>query len=155
MPPTHDEITALRNESIGRIFLRLYRDFQVRCAPKLAARGHDSLSEAHLNVLIHLDSGGTRIVMLAERANMTKQSMGDLIRDLEGQGYVERSEDPSDKRASIIQFTERGRQFLVDAYEIKLEMEAEYSAILGKENMEQFFSLAWKLLEHATDEPLS
>src|SRR5690348_7701039 len=131
MPPTHEEITALRNESIGRVFLRLYRDFQVRCAPKLAARGYGNLTDAHLNVLIHLDSQGTRIVTLAERANMTKQSMGDLIRELEGQGFVRRADDPTDKRASIIHFTERGQRFLTDAYEIKLEMEAEYSAILG------------------------
>jgi DNA-binding MarR family transcriptional regulator len=155
MPPTHDEITALRNESIGRIFLRLYRDFQVRCAPKLAARGHGNLSDPLLNVLINLDSGGTRSVELAERMNMTKQSMGDLIHQLEAQGYVQREKDSSDKRASIIHFTERGRQFLADAYEVKLEMEAEYSAIMGKENMEQFFSLAWKVLEQATDEPIS
>src|SRR5690349_867226 len=102
MSATQDEIKALRNESIGRIFLRLYRDFQLRCAPKLAARGHGNLSDAHLNVLIHLDSDGTRIVKLAERAGMTKQSMGDLIHELENQGYVQLAKDQKDKRASIV-----------------------------------------------------
>ncbi|MBZ0287944.1 MAG: MarR family transcriptional regulator [Anaerolineae bacterium] len=155
MAPTHDEIKALRNKSAGRVFLRLYRDFQVRCAPKLAARGHGNLSDAHLNVLIYLDSGGTRLVTLAERAQMTKQSMGDLIHDLEAQGYVEREKDSTDKRASIIRFTERGQQFLADAYEVKLEVEAEYRAILGDSAVEQFFDLAGKILEHAADEPIT
>lgn len=154
MAPNPDQVRELRNQSFGRVFLILYRDFQVRCVPKLEARGHGGLSEAHLNVLIHLDADGTRIVKLAERANMTKQSMGDLVQELEQKGYMTRTPDPSDKRAAIIHFSERGQQFLLDAYEVKMEIEAEYASILGQAEMEQFMTLARKLLEHAYHDPI-
>jgi DNA-binding MarR family transcriptional regulator len=154
MAPNPDQVRDLRNESIGRVFLRLYRDFQVRCIPKLESRGHSGLSDAHINVLVHLDRQGTRIVKLAERANMTKQSMGDLIQELEQKGYVTRTPDPNDKRATIIHFSQLGQQFLLDAYAVKLEMEAEYATILGQAEMEQFMIFARKLLEHAAHDPI-
>jgi MarR family transcriptional regulator, temperature-dependent positive regulator of motility len=34
---------------------------------------------AHTTLLAHLDPDGTRITVLAERAGMTKQSMGQLV----------------------------------------------------------------------------
>lgn len=39
---------------------------------------------------------------------MTKQSMGELIADLEANGYVTRRADPSDRRAKIVVLTEAG-----------------------------------------------
>ena len=85
---------------------------------------------------------------------MTKQSMGDLVQELEQKGYVTRTADPNDKRATIIHFSQRGQQFLLDAYAIKLEIEAEYASILGQAEIEQFMAFAWKILEHASQDPI-
>jgi DNA-binding MarR family transcriptional regulator len=52
---------------------------------------------------------GSRLTYLAERANMTKQSVGEVTTELERLGYVERVPDPNDGRAKIIRLTERGR----------------------------------------------
>jgi DNA-binding MarR family transcriptional regulator len=40
---------------------------------------------------------------------MTKQSMGELVDDLEKRGYVERRPDPTDRRARLVALTDRGR----------------------------------------------
>ena len=50
--------------------------------------------------------------------------------------------------ATIIRFTATGWQFLRDAYQVKREIEAEYSAILGDEGMRVLRSLLTTLLEH-------
>lgn len=145
-------IRDLRNQNIGRLFLRAHRDFQMRSWPKLNARGHDTLSPAHINILIFLDASGTRITKLAERAEMTKQSASTLIHDLEAKGYVTREPDPQDGRASIIHFSDLGRKFLEDASHVKQEIEAEYAAILGEESFAQLHTLLAHLLEHSKED---
>ncbi|MGH2485997.1 MAG: MarR family winged helix-turn-helix transcriptional regulator, partial [Ktedonobacterales bacterium] len=92
-------------------------------------------SLGHTTLLSYLDLDGTRIGVLAERASMTKQAMGQLVTELETHGYVTRTPDPTDRRATLIQFTEAGWRFLLDAAEIKRAIQAEYAAILGTERL--------------------
>lgn len=135
---TDEQIAKLRQEHIGRLLLRAYRGFNLLAYEKLHARGHDDLNIAHTALLANLDLDGTQITTLADRAGITKQAMGRLVDELETKGYVASAPDPDDKRAKRITFTDRGWQFLIDAYEIKLEIEAEYTNILGAEGMAQF-----------------
>jgi DNA-binding MarR family transcriptional regulator len=80
--------------------------------------------------------------------------MGDVIHDLEANGYVTRTPDPTDKRAYIVTFTERGHQFLADAYQIKLEIEAEYEAILGTDLMKQLKAALILIREHSAEDEI-
>ena len=125
------EIQELRQHHIGRLLLQAHRSFSERSIEKLRARGHAGLGLAHTQLLIHLDLEGTRISTLAERAGVTKQAMGQLADELRVQGYVTKVTDPSDRRATVVNFTDRGWQFLRDAHFVKREIEAEYVAILG------------------------
>ncbi len=134
------------SDNIGRLLQLALRDFQSRCAEKLHARGYTQLSATHLTILSYIDPAGTRIVNLAERAGMTKQSMGALIRELETQGYVERSSDPSDKRAVMIKMVQTNTTFLADAYNIIAEIQSEYAATLGSSGAEQLRGLLKALL---------
>lgn len=141
------QLAALRQQHIGRLLQRAYRLFSQQAAAKLHARGHTALSLAHTTLLSYLDLTGTRISALAERADMTKQAMGQLVADLEAQGYVARRQDPDDRRATLIEFTEAGWRFLLDAAEIKREIEAEYEAILGAERLAELRAILESLLE--------
>ena len=134
------------DDNIGRLLQLALRDFQTRCAEKLHARGYTQLSATHLTILSYIDPAGTRIVTLAERAGMTKQSMGDLIRELETQGYVERSPDPHDKRAVMIKMVASNATFLTDAYNIIAEIQDEYAAALKSSGVEQLRGLLKALL---------
>jgi DNA-binding MarR family transcriptional regulator len=140
------------DDNIGRLLQLALRDFQTRCAEKLHARGYTQLSATHLTILSYIDPSGTRIVTLAERAGMTKQSMGDLIRELEAHGYVERSPDPHDKRAVIIKMVASNTTFLTDAYNIIAEIQAEYEAALKRSGVEQLRSLLKVLLNRNTSD---
>jgi len=131
------QLAEIRQQHIGRLLQRAARAFSVRAAEKLHARGHRGLSLAHTTLLSYLDLDGTRVTVLAEHAGMTKQSMGQLVKELEQQGYVSRRPDPSDQRAALVTFTEAGWRFLADASAIKQEIEAEYASILGTERLEE------------------
>jgi DNA-binding MarR family transcriptional regulator len=144
-----DRIAEWRQRHIGRLFLRAHRDFSERALDKLSARGHAGLGLAHTTLLPHLELDGTRITTLAERAGITKQAVGQLVADLEQRGYVERTVDPTDRRATLVSFTEDGRRFLRDAEQIKHEIEAEYAAMLGAERLDALRDALVALLDQA------
>src|SRR5690348_7282782 len=100
------QLAELRRQYVGRLLQRAYRASAELAAQKLNERGHSSLSLATTVALTQLDLEGTRISVLAERAGMTKQSMGQLVAELESLGYVTRVPDTSDRRATLVQFTE-------------------------------------------------
>ena len=141
------QLDELRQQHIGRLLLRAQRAFSVRAIKKLRVHGHEGLSLAHTALLSNLDLQGTRITTLAERVGVTKQAIGHLVQDLEQRGYIARVADPDDRRATNITFTDAGWQFLRDAYQVKREIEAEYSAMLGEEGLLALRSLLTTLLE--------
>ena len=142
-----EQLAEMRQQHIGRLLQQAYRDFNNRAIAKLRQRGHTGLTLAHTLLLSHLDLDGTHISVLADRAGITKQSMGQLVLDLEKGDYIERSIDPADRRATLIRFTGAGWQFLRDAYEIKKEIEAEYEARLGEVEMKHLRISLRRLLE--------
>lgn len=72
---------------------------------------------------------------LARRARITKQSMGELVRELEDLGYVERRVDPGDGRARIITFSERGRRANEIGIAEILATEAQWAEDVGSERV--------------------
>ena len=58
---------------------------------RLTERGHADVRPAHGTVFQYLDDTGTTVSVLAERAQMTKQAMAELVRHLEKHGYVSES----------------------------------------------------------------
>jgi DNA-binding MarR family transcriptional regulator len=152
-PVDKERLQEMRQEHIGRLLQQAYRAFSNRALVKLRRHGHTGLTLGHTLVLSHLDLEGTRITSLAARAGMTKQSMGQLVEDLEQRGYVERSVDPADRRATVVRFTATGWQFLQDAYTIKQEIEAEYGEILGAAGLADLRTALLRLRESVEEAP--
>ena len=112
---------------------------------RFAERGHTDIRPPHGNVMQFLDDAGTRVSVLAERAQMTKQSMAELVVHLERLGYVERVPDPSDRRAKLVRATPRGKQLYAIARDVVAEIEAEWTKRLGKTKMRQLRALLEEL----------
>ena len=70
--------------------------------------------------------------MLAARAQMTKQSMAQLVAHLEAHGYVERVPDPADGRAKLVRATARGREVFALVREFIAELDARLDARMGE-----------------------
>src|SRR4029453_4258713 len=75
---------------------------------RLAERGPPEVRAAHSAVFQYVDDTGTTVSLLAERAQMTKQAMAELVHHLEAHGYVQRVPDPTDRRAKLVLPTPRG-----------------------------------------------
>ena len=89
---------------------------------------------------------GTTITVLAERAQITKQSMGEVVDYMEKHGYVERIPDPVDKRAKIVRLTARGWEAHEEAPRVVRELEERWAARLGEAKMRQLRGLLKDLI---------
>ena len=77
---------------------------------RIAAAGYTDIQTAAHTVFENIDRDGTRLTELAARADMTHQSMGELVATLEERGYVVRRPDPTDGRARLVCLTAKGKQ---------------------------------------------
>jgi DNA-binding MarR family transcriptional regulator len=111
-----------------------------RVLARLAERGHGAVRPAHGAVFQYLDDTGTTVSRLAERAQMTKQAMAELVRHLEAHGYLVRVPDPADGRAKLVLPTARGREVIAIAQELVPELEARIEQALGADRLRQLRS---------------
>jgi DNA-binding MarR family transcriptional regulator len=141
----------LRGESrderpnVGILLRGPFQEIVRRIADGLAEAGFDDLRPAHTTVFQHIKADGSRLSELADRAQITKQSMGYLVDYLQEHGYLERRADPSDRRASLIFLTERGWAEVREALKIIAQIEQEWARQLGTQRMEQLRELLTEL----------
>jgi DNA-binding MarR family transcriptional regulator len=105
--------------------------------PRLVERGHPDVRPTHNAVFQYLEATGTTVSTLAERAEMTKQAMGELVAYLEERGYVDRVPDPSDRRAKLVRPTAKGREVYAIVRELVPEMEQRLVEAVGATRMRQ------------------
>src|SRR4029453_1667226 len=102
---------------------------------RLAERGHSAVRPAHAAVFQYLDDTGTTVSTLAERAQMTKQAMAELVQHLEAHRYVIRVPNPADWRAQLVLPTERGLDVIAIAQAAAPDVEARISKLIGADRM--------------------
>ena len=112
---------------------------------RLGDAGHPEIRPPHGDVFQYLDDAGTRVSVLAQRAQITKQSMAELVAHLERHGYVERVADPIDRRAKLVRATARGGEVYSLAREIVAEIEADWTMRLGAARMRRLRRLLEEL----------
>ena len=118
-----------------------------RIIKELNAAGFEELRLPHMAVLQFPGPDGVRPGTLAERAGMSKQAMNQLLRSLEGLGYIARSDAPDEGRARIIRLTKRGRAAYSKVHDILRDIEREWSAQLGPKDFTQLKELLSRVWE--------
>jgi DNA-binding MarR family transcriptional regulator len=142
-PP--DTPPTLGPPNLGILLREPFRIGSERLHERFAERGHPEVRAPHGNVMQFLDPAGTRVSVLAQRAQVTKQSMAELVAHLERHGYVERVPDPTDRRAKLVRATARGEQVYAIAREFVAELDEEWGKRLGKAKMRQLRALLAEL----------
>ncbi len=98
-----------------------------------AAEAGFELTPAQARLAARIGEEGTRLTDLAEQAQITKQSAGFLVDQLERAGLVERAPDPADARARLVRFTERGLRVVSVARKVEGRVLREWRRHLGPE----------------------
>ena len=132
-PPPPPLIGALLRVPSHAIHRRIIKD--------LNAAGFDELRLPHIAVFQFPGPDGVRPSTLAERAGISKQAMNQLLRSLEGAGYVGRSDAAADGRTRVVRLTRRGRAAYEQIAEILRNVEREWRAELGAAKFEELKAL--------------
>jgi DNA-binding MarR family transcriptional regulator len=132
---------------IGALLRVPAQAIQRRIIHELNAAGFEELRVPHMAVLQFPGPDGVRPGTLAERAGMSKQAINQLLRSLEGAGYIVRSDAADEGRARIIRLTRRGRAAYSRIYEILREIEREWSCELGPKPFAQLKELLFRVWE--------
>jgi len=106
------------------------RVFQAHMVESAHERGRPDIKPSHNAVFAYLGDEPQRAADLAAAAGMTRQSMGELVRELVDLEFLEMVPDPSDGRAKLVTWTGEGKAFASGGYRhlkaIEKRLESEY-----------------------------
>src|SRR4051812_50193664 len=126
-----DDLKSDSALNLGLLLFIPYRAMESRVFGALAEAGFDDFTPAQARVMQRIGPDGTRLTELAEAAQVTKQTAGALVDQLERAGYVRRTPDPTDARARLVRIAERGAAAQPVADAVVAEFEAEWRARPG------------------------
>ncbi|MGW6445913.1 MarR family winged helix-turn-helix transcriptional regulator [Lentzea sp. NPDC055074] len=135
--------------NIGLLLFIPSREVENRILAAVVEAGFE-ITQAQARVLMRVGRDGTRLTELAEAAQVTKQTAGFLVDQLEKVGYVERVPDPTDGRARLVRVTEKAKEAVPVADAEMARIEAEWEQHLGRRRMGQLRE-ALEMLGEITD----
>lgn len=100
--------------------------------------GYGDVTAAHVSLFRYPGLDGYRITEIARRMQITKQSVHQLIGQLEALGYLVRDTDPTNRRARLVRLTDKGRDLQEVIRRQALDAECRILAILGERRGRQF-----------------
>ena len=127
--------------TLGALFRLRYEELAKRIYGKMADQGFPDIRPAHSSLLRNIQPQGSRVVDLAEKAVITKQSMAYLTESLRAAGYVSVEPDPDDRRAKLVRLTDRGEAAVETLRTLSAEVEETLAERMGARKVEQLRSL--------------
>jgi DNA-binding MarR family transcriptional regulator len=115
---------------LGLLLFIPYRAMETAVLEELRAHGHH-LTVSQARVFQRIGPDGSRPGELAEAAQLSKQTLGSILDQLERAGYVARVPDPSDGRARLVTITERGRELVTLSLPVVRRTERAWAQHLG------------------------
>jgi len=149
--PEMNDLTALRawrDATLYRLVLRAHHAEARATLTMLHSRGWTDVSLTDTALLANLDTAGTSVTALSQRAGITRQAASQQVATLEQRGYLRRNASPTDGRAWVVMQTARGRRLLKDALDIVSELERSYVDVIGEPHMQAAKRALTKLLDH-------
>jgi DNA-binding MarR family transcriptional regulator len=129
--------------NLGVLLFIPYRYTEDRIFRALQDAGFDDWTLAQCRVFQRIAADGSRLTDLADQAQMSKQSAGVMVDQLERLGYVRRVPDPADGRARLIVIERRGQRALEVAAATRDEIFSDWKGYLGTRN----FTLLHQILD--------
>jgi DNA-binding MarR family transcriptional regulator len=133
--------------NLGLLLFLPYRAMESAVLNALHEHGHHQLTISQARVFQRIGPDGSRPGVLADATQLSKQTLGSILDQLEGAGYVARVPDPSDGRARLVTITERGRELVALSLPVVREMEQAWAQHLGPARTRQLREALTELRE--------
>ena len=143
---------AQNNHMLGAMLRVPFQAIVDNIYSALLEAGYSDLRPPYFVVFQHMKPGGVRAINLAEKAQITKQSISYLVNYMEEHGYVEKIADQSDGRAQLIRLTDKGRDVERIARDAITQTQLEWRGIIGEEKMNELIATLTSLVGYIETE---
>jgi len=133
----NQDIAYKLSNNLVRLLIEFSKDFERRTLALLQQRGHPQIRPSHSMLFSNLGLGAVRVTELAERAQVTQQAMGKMLKEVERMGYIERGIDKNDRRAKEIRLTKKGINLAKDGMQVVDEVRQYYAEKVGAEALDE------------------
>jgi DNA-binding MarR family transcriptional regulator len=96
---------------------------------------------------LHCGEGPIMMSDLGEELGVTPRNVTKLVDELEAEGLVRRLPHPSDRRATLIQLTQKGREEIGEGYSEYVAATSELFSVLSEEDQWELIRLMDLLYE--------
>ncbi len=134
--------------AIGALLRLAWQAVRERIYEGVLEAGYTDLSRAHVLLFRWPTIDGLRPSELAARNQLSRQTINDLLSDLEKRGYLERTPDPTDGRARIVRLTERGWDLTQVISDMSFATESEWVRLIGETRYGEFRSTLCELVAY-------
>ena len=133
--------------SLALLLRVIYQHHSQAIESALRAAGFDDIAPSAGNVFPFMRREGITISALAELAGVRKQTMAQAVEQLERSGYVERRENPADRRSRLVFLTDRGRAVTPVTHAAAAAVEHRWASLIGTDELERLRQELKSLLE--------
>ena len=120
-------------------------DLQAQVATRLSRLGFPALRPAQIQLLSAIPPDGVRLADLVATSSLPKQTVGDLISDLEQAKLVERFPDPDHGVIKRVRLGPKGRVWAAEVRRVAAATEARWATRLGSKKMKSLRALLEEL----------
>ena len=138
---------ADRTRFVGALMLVGWQWVREQIFDGVRAAGYDDLNPAHVGLFRYPTLDGLRPIEIAERMQITKQSVHDLLSHMEQRGYLVRESDPADRRARVVRLTASGKRLEREVRARAGAAEEQIAAMLGQRRFTQLRDALHELVD--------
>ena len=120
-------------------------DLQAQLASRMQRLGFPALRPAQVQLLLAIEGDGVRLADLVSAVSLPKQTVGDLIDDLEKMRMVERYPDPDHGVIKRVRLGPKGKMWATEVKRVAAETEARWATRLGSKKMRSLRALLEEL----------
>lgn len=126
-----------RERNLRRLLIAATRTVNRRITGELQRRGYENTRPGHTMLLANLDKDGNSVTEVAERAQISKQSMARLAVELEELKLITRRPSQVDRRELVLCFTAAGRKLIRETVAIVDTLENSLAQEMGADLLAQ------------------
>lgn len=119
---------------LTRLMMRVYW-FDDALQAALKSAGWPKISRAQSMLFVNIGAGERRPTRLAENLGVSRQSIGQMIGELEDRGILRIEPDPDDRRARLVFISPQAEPLVAAASAVLEDLENELGRRLGKSKM--------------------
>ena len=126
-------------------------DLQAQLSSRLERLGFPSLRPAQIQILSAIVPEGVRLSDLVTEVGLPKQTVGDMIDDLEGMRMVERFPDPDHGVIKRVRLGPKGKIWAAEVKRVSAATEAKWATRIGSKKMKSLRALLEELAATVED----